>query len=145
VVLLGADALADLDAATAALLKGEALPVASPAILSRYFTGRAAVVPQVQVKIQGELQYVPVGTTLRQVIDRYAVLARDEVYAFAARGQNPVLQRYALPSLQNNGSSNFGAYPIQFQRQTVPVGSGGLTQWDVPLMMGDIIQWQWSS
>jgi len=149
VTLLGADTLADLAAATTAYTKGQPMPSAQPPIICRYFTGRASVVPQIRVNVQGTPTYVPIGTTLRTIIDRYAVLAKDDIYAFASRVSNNVLSRYSIPSLTSAPSQDFSANPVQFTQKTpyvtVPGSKQLLTQWDLPLVLGDVITWAWNT
>jgi hypothetical protein len=149
VTLLGADTLADLEAATTAYTKGQPMPSAQPPIICRYFTGRASVVPQIRVNVQGTPTYVPLGTTLRTIIDRYAVLAKDDIYAFASRISNNILSRYSIPSLSGAPSRDFSANPVQFTQNTpyvpVPGSKQLLTQWDLPLVIGDVITWAWNT
>ncbi len=146
VVLLGADSLADLNAATPAVLKGET-PTQTGLVL-RYFAGRSSLIPQIQVSVQGQLQWVPVGTTLQQVIERLAVLAGDEIYDFVTSGPDQVLRRATVPVVQNTVLQGLGTYPVQFDQNTqVVAGPGGqaLTQWSVPLVGGDLVQWPWNT
>jgi hypothetical protein len=149
VTLLGADTLEDLDAAAAACLKGRPMPETQPSIVTRYFTGRSGLIPHICIGIQGNLEYVPIGTTLHHILDRYTVLAKDEVYSFTGRGSNRVLSRYSIPSLQEAPTRTFGSIPVQFEKTTpyvpVPGGSGTVTQWDIPLVTGDMITWLWST
>ncbi|HEX6041112.1 MAG TPA: hypothetical protein VFZ20_23870, partial [Longimicrobium sp.] len=75
--LLGASTLTDLEAATTAYLGGTcAAGAATPGVTCTVFRGRAAVVPEIAVWLQLganaplQLQYVPVGTTVANLVER---------------------------------------------------------------------------
>lgn len=77
VALLGADTLADLEAATAAYADGTCAPGTSPrGVTCTVFRGRAVVVPEIAVWLQMgsrdtlQMEYVPLGTTVGQVLER---------------------------------------------------------------------------
>src|SRR5690606_20867812 len=40
--------------------------------VSAFFRGRAVIFPEIPCTIDGQLLYVPAGTTVRQLLDRYA-------------------------------------------------------------------------
>ena len=71
VTLIGADTLADLYAATTQYL-GSGLCAASPTntIACTFFRGRDIVVPEVLFRVNGDPAYVPLGTTVRNLIER---------------------------------------------------------------------------
>ncbi|MDX2215870.1 MAG: LamG-like jellyroll fold domain-containing protein [Oculatellaceae cyanobacterium bins.114] len=69
--LIGAKSLVDLNQATQRLLSTGRLESTND-YLSVFFRGRATVIPEIAVFVQGQPEYVPVGTTLRQVLERYA-------------------------------------------------------------------------
>jgi hypothetical protein len=83
VTLLGADTLADLQAATSAYTADGTVAAASSGnlpIIAASFRGRAVAVPEIGVYVnrrvgdyrQSTLTYVPLGTTLRQLLDQQA-------------------------------------------------------------------------
>ena len=146
VTLLGADTLVDLEEATTAYLQRRPMPSTQPPIVYRYFTGRASVIPHMRISVQKELIYVPVGTTLRAILDRYTVLAKDEFHRFFSRIFHPLLRRYSIPLSSHEESKPLAAHAIRFEHTTpyvpLPNSNQTVTQWDIPLVMGDVISWQ---
>lgn len=81
VTLVGADTLADLRAATSAYTQTGDLAAIGARVVAVGFRGRAIAVPEIGVYINRQvggdlryssLAYVPVGTTLRQLLDQQA-------------------------------------------------------------------------
>ena len=75
VVLIGAPNRADLETATTNYLAGQALPNDAVSI---WFRGRTAVVPEVPVMLQGVSTYVPLGTSVRDVLAGLTPLPRTQ-------------------------------------------------------------------
>ncbi|NPC49624.1 hypothetical protein D7X99_37025 [Corallococcus sp. AB032C] len=67
VTLVATDSLADLEAATKSYRDNNGNPGAYG--VSAYLRGRTVLVPQVQVYVRGAPTYVPLGTTLRHLLD----------------------------------------------------------------------------
>jgi hypothetical protein len=82
------------------------------------FRGRAAVIPEIQVEINGETTFVPVGTTLRQVLDRSWDWAEDRPWTKVC------LER----------RFQGGIYYVR-------VGRDREKHYDVPLVKGDRVSW----
>jgi hypothetical protein len=81
-----------------------------------YFRGRATVVPEIAIFVQEQPDYVPVGTTLRQMLARYGQVA--------LRGR--------LRRLVHNGIENTPDYRF------VNLGNHAAAL-DLPLVQGDRI------
>jgi hypothetical protein len=78
ITLLGADTLADIQAATSAWLEaGEIALVSAAPVVAVALRGRTIAVPEIRIyvnrrisdKLLGEALYVPLGTTMRQLLD----------------------------------------------------------------------------
>lgn len=69
---LGSDDLAGLEGATPSLLNNGS--VTPNGVISFYFRGKATVIPEIQIFISDNPVYVPVGTTIRQLVERQAGL-----------------------------------------------------------------------
>ena len=74
-VLLGADTFADIEAATAAVAAGQS-PCVQPAtgddpIVAIEFTSRVTAVPEIWVWMSGIPHRVPLGTTVRNLVQRF--------------------------------------------------------------------------
>lgn len=67
--IVGADSLSDLNAATANFIQNASTPP-EPGI-SFFFRGRTSITPEIQVFVRDQATYVPVGTTLRQLMQRF--------------------------------------------------------------------------
>jgi hypothetical protein len=74
--LLGASTFADIEAATAATLAGQSAcgtqSSGADPIVSISFTGRVTLVPQIWIWVGGVAQRVPIGTTVRNMAQRFA-------------------------------------------------------------------------
>ncbi|MEL6491534.1 MAG: LamG domain-containing protein [Cyanobacteria bacterium J06621_3] len=114
-MLVGADDVNTLNAASNYFKKPSAASNTPPAnIAEAYFRGRATVVPEIAIFVQEQPEYVPVGTTLRQLSDRY--------------GQAALQGR--LQRLVHEGVSNTPTYYF------VDLGNAALAL-DLPLVQGD--------
>ena len=77
VTLIAADTLTALGKATEKYLLNQTIePETDVAVF--YFRGRAAVIPEIAVLVNGHPVYAPVGTTVRQLLDRYILTTRPE-------------------------------------------------------------------
>ena len=113
--LIGADSPSDLDQATAYYRNPDQATVVPPAdVALAYFRGRATLVPEIAVFVQEQPIYVPVGTTVRQLAERY--------------GQPPLRGR--PQRLVHEGSGNLPSYRF------VHLGEGSDAM-DLPLVQGD--------
>jgi hypothetical protein len=70
--LIGADTLADLQAASGQYLSNGR--ITDPNVAAFYFHGQATVIPEIAVFVQEQPVYVPVGTTIRQVLERFSAI-----------------------------------------------------------------------
>ncbi|MEA5464471.1 LamG-like jellyroll fold domain-containing protein [Leptothoe sp. PORK10 BA2] len=71
-ILVGADDFNTLQQAADYYIKPSAARSQPPAnVALAYFRGRATVVPEIAIFVQEQPEYVPVGTTLRQLAERY--------------------------------------------------------------------------
>ena len=80
VTFIGADSLENLDTATTNLIeKLEANDEVENTAdsVSFYFRGKAMVVPEIKVYVSDEAVFVPVGTTIRQLVEQYDDIPRD--------------------------------------------------------------------
>jgi hypothetical protein len=80
VTFIGADSLENLESATKDLIEkinnNETIENTFDSE-SFYFRGKAMVVPEIQVYVSEEAVYVPVGTTIRQLVEQYDDVPRD--------------------------------------------------------------------
>ncbi len=80
ITFIGADNLAQLDADTKYLIEKldtkEEIEITSDSV-SFYFRGKAMVVPEIKVFVSDEEIYVPIGTTIRQLVEQYDDIPRD--------------------------------------------------------------------
>jgi hypothetical protein len=119
-------------AATHRLISG-ARAAASPGVAVAYFRGRAVVRLMIRVVVDGETQLVPVGTTVGNLLDRFA--RRPPRAATALRGL--ALERSSGPVvLDPSAYAVGGGLPVA-------LGYGGLATFDrrdalsLPLLHGD--------
>jgi hypothetical protein len=137
VVLVGAATLADLNAATnsyPAIGSGSS----RPPTISFVFFGRAIAVPEIPITVQvglqsSSLQYVPVGTTIANLAERFTTLP-------LLPGQQSSLgitvSRRMGGELQNSTTQwlNANVAPYTQNMAAIPAAV-----WDVPLISGDAV------
>ena len=139
--LLGADTLTDLAAATTAYFKDGTCVAAKSGrpVICAAFAGRTSVVPEVLVQIFGQSLYLPIGSTVQQLLDLWSPLLR------AQSSTRLRFWRMNLPGLSS--TPDFGPTLVTFANPTqfVPQPDGGqLSQWDLPLIQGDTLASPWS-
>jgi hypothetical protein len=147
VALLGADTLSDLANAVSAYRNAgtcaQALPPNSP-ILCIYFSGRASVVPLIPLIFQQTPYYVPLGTTLRNLLQTFMVQSSGDIAEFF-RGVG--LSRYSSPGLGVPLLSQPvpRSIPISINTDVLdPISEKNVTVWDVPFVLRDVVSWSWT-
>lgn len=147
-ILLGADTFTDLEAATADILNGNlgcgtATSGDNP-VVSAVFTGRTIATPEMAVFLRNALVYVPVGTTMRGVMQVIADPAPAQVYD--PNNQVTLLYGYLWrwfqttdPSIMPN-TNNYGQVTFSFPTPPLAPAPCG-DQWDLPLLKGDSVGW----
>jgi hypothetical protein len=134
VALVGAATLADLNAATAsypAIGSGGAPPT-----ISVVFLGRAIAEPEIPVTVvqnqMNALQYVPIGTTIANVIERFSTLPLDP----SQMKPNMVLRRMSgeIVTASSVGVAPFLGSPSAGGLPAIPAA-----MWDLPLISSDTV------
>ena len=131
--LVGATSLKALDTATELYTSRNGVLPPSPQYASFYFRGRAAVIPEIAVFMQEQLLYVPVGTTVRQLVERFAGipisnLPRPDAGQFQGIARPRRLVHEGNANTPTYKFLNFGDYP-SFQ--------GNQDVYDLPVLKGD--------
>jgi hypothetical protein len=133
VSLIGADSLKAMQAATKEYLKENGkLQGSDNKWVSLYFRGRATVIPEITVFVREQPLYVPVGTTVRQLMERYSNIPA------ALPGQDLVhLQGAFRPRrLIHEGVNSTPSYRFINYNQVQAISSG-LDEFDLPVVKGD--------
>jgi hypothetical protein len=156
-VLLGADTFVDLTAATNDVLNpagssGCITPTAgNNPITSISFNGRAIFIPEITVLVRGAAMSVPVGTTVRNVMQQFVDPALGQFNAGTSE-LVPQMYRYMqgmvppfFPSTAPKPNAPYGIANVVFNTLSTlgpamlqgPYGD----QWDLPLLKGDSLTW----
>lgn len=143
-VLLGADTPDDLAQATNNYLANGVCSSASPGqrLFCAYFTGRNSVIPEIAINVQGETIFVPVGTTVQHILDRYCLVPPAQLQNYSA-----VVVSFNRMCLNGNSNSPlYNSFQVNFMDATdyIPVPGSKqavLSQWDLPLVIGDGLAW----
>jgi hypothetical protein len=137
VTLIMARTLSDLETATKNYLKDGSCGDVGQCL---FFSGRCAAYPEITVLLNGSPVIVPLGTTLKDMIATVITVSIDEVL----NGSFQLLfWRWAQPSLLDSDQGwnvGYALTTVQFESTTTVNAATGLTQWDLPLAMGDYIQ-----
>jgi hypothetical protein len=140
VVLVGAATWSDLVKATSTYLANGTVPPPS-----MFFRGRTTVVPELPVYLQGERQFVTVGTTVRHLLSAFGPVPwlSGGTVSF---GSNQVYGRAWTPLSGGNPPTwtvgNWAA--VTFQGSSGAYGSyaDNLDSFDLPVLAGDIMSLQ---
>jgi hypothetical protein len=134
IALVGADSRTDIDAATASYQSGQpATASGNVPLLYWVLRGRAAVIPQISVFVNQATQWLPLGTTVRDVVES---LVLSNPYAWDA-GQNTGRQLSLYRPMTPSGSPL--PQPAQ-QAVMFNVAQATLSDprvYDLPLVQGD--------
>jgi len=144
-ILLGAASVADLEAATAAVVTGQSAcgtqSPGAPPVVSIAFTGRVTLVPEIWVRMCGSPQRAPLGTTVRNLVQRFAdpVAIQMQPGNLSPTNLKLSLMRWVQMNAKPNGPMvpTFDVRPIDLSTAasaTGPLGDG----FDTPLIKGDI-------
>lgn len=136
VALIGGDTFAELTEATEFYTNGTATKNGCCA----YLSGRGIVIPEIAVTFNGEAIWVGVGTTLRQVLSGQAEVALPQMAGPIGTVGN-VFDASLTRWSQSPDGASYVCVPVQLPSNTAAIfDTNGDTQWDVPLLMGDEIQ-----
>lgn len=132
VTLVSADTIANLDAVTEQYLKNGA--VSGEGVQAIYFRGRAAVIPELVIFVNGQPEYVALGTTVRQLLDRYLSVPA------AMDGQNlGDLGVQGVQRLLHQGPEGLPVYrTVHFEHYQAYADDTDV--YDIPLLKGDKIR-----
>ena len=125
-VLVGAPTRAVLEAATAAYVGGTALPAEA---VSVWFRGRATIVPEVPVILQGQRTHVPLGTSVRDVLSGFLPVPRSASNSVSAQVCTRPFNGWENPWRPLNWS--------EVLLGSQPPWSPTLDTFDLPLLGGD--------
>ncbi len=109
----------------------------NPDVLSEYFNGRSLIIPEIIVYIQGQEHYVPLGTSLHDVLARYVDLLDHQKFIRAGKLNVELTRRIQTGLCSNPG---YQKHRLRLEPHSV-VTASGLSQWDLPLYKGDDLRW----
>ncbi len=138
--LVGAPTLAALDAATATYASNGT--IAAPAVAA-YFRGRATIVPEIPVFVQGERRYVALGTTIRDLLGGVSAMPRIQ----SAFVDIPTQTCWRIDNRLWVGGSSQVAWGVnKYSALTLATTAGGyqcygdaLDSLDLPVLGGDVL------
>jgi hypothetical protein len=140
--ILAAASYADLVAATAAYVSSGQISGQSTAA---FFRGRTVAIPEVPIFVQGEMNYVPVGTTIRQLLSGIIPVPYMDVGNVALPSQFYTRLRTVLNGAQSPPTWSFQpsqtstAPVVNLATQTGGYACYGAAQdsFDLPVLGGD--------
>ena len=153
ITFIGADTIENLEEATITYLqKGIVDPLKASCL---YFRGRATITVEISVFINKFLSYVPVGTTLRNVLNQFTYLPRNFNYAISTNVGGITLKRCVGSCFSVLMTSEYPILAFPSYEQicfTTPNSSprpfsywNGSDQFDLPLLSGDSISFDLTS
>lgn len=112
-----------------------------------HFGRRVHVTPLIAIKVQGKTEYLPVGTTIRNVVERVLNLPSVEINNENLSTVSVELKRWTQPSIWKPGynlvpsTSIYEQTVIEFNAPGKTFETTGMDQWDMPLLRGDELNW----
>jgi hypothetical protein len=142
VTLVGAETRADLEAATTSFQSGTAAKAMGPkSLVYSVLRGRATVVPKIAVNVLGQPTWVSVGTTVRDIVERYAptsLLSTNPLQWNPPGGSGA----FTLVRLPVNGQTSFNP-PAYTDATDKRVDTGTVVPdprvYELPLQQGDVV------
>jgi hypothetical protein len=136
ITLVGADTLKDLAAATRQYLENQDVEETAQTVVV-YFRGRALVIPEIAVLVNQTATHVPVGTRVRDLVERSVSIAPRNL-----------VDRIVFPFDRWHGPVQDAKAPDRSRFTRVPVGrkNSGHRYWngtdtlDLPLVAGDALR-----
>ena len=111
-----------------------------------FFRGRAALIPEIRVSLDGEAVHVPVGTTVRQLLERGHVVPLRPGPGQASADLAGITMTRSLGGLVEvaddlaDGLAFDRREPVLLDRASVGTPSAvGLDRFDLPLLHGDAL------
>lgn len=133
VTLIGAKTLKDLETATDSYRKGERLPVGS---VCTFFRGRTVVVPEILIYLRGTPMYLPLGTTVRQLMNSHTYIPQNQAYIPNLKYNRWLLKVDDAPN--NNTETLFPNFErVNFSGGNYRTYWDGSDCFDIPILKGD--------
>jgi hypothetical protein len=153
IALVGANTLSDLNAATAAYQNGAWPPAPQNSIIWALFRGRDIAVPEIVVYVNGTPVSVPVGSTVRNLVETQSNLLLTPYVTAGPQGGNqgnnpnvyaPVqlLRQFMGIAPPGWGIEQTQYYPVAFMNTLDPSQQQYATSpdiYDLPLVKGDML------
>jgi hypothetical protein len=143
VALVAAQSFADMDTATNNFINGQPFPAN---VYVTFLRGRAAVVPEIEVTVNGNRVYVPVGSAIRNLIQQQTDLPlrgktgtgqtmRLGRFQYARSVENVINHPSEIPDLSPLHRAN----NILFSYKNLITYSNGTDCFDLPVLHGDML------
>jgi hypothetical protein len=143
IAFVAADSYTDMEAATQQFINGQPFP---DQVKSGYFRGRAAIVPEISVSLNGVYVFVPIGTTLRQLLTRQTIVPlRAVVSGQSTLRTGSLTMARSVENVINMPEEIATTYrldrnnTILFDYKDLITYSNGNDYYDMPLLNGDRI------
>lgn len=134
VTFVGADTWADLDAATVAYQSGNPAQGVTAPLVYAVLRGRPTVVPQVPVAVNDALEYVSVGTTVRDIVGCH-VLSNPLVWN---KGKDTSQQFAMFRSMTFTGEWLPTEKSVEFNPRSTEFSDP--RAYDLPIVLGDRVE-----
>jgi hypothetical protein len=140
ILIIGANFFADLEEATQQYIQNGNFNGYEQKISITRFRGRSVITPEIPVEVNNSIRFVPVGTTVRQLLSTYG----GGVYPNAGYLRNFRLER-AVNSVVDNLAQTAATpkavhtNPVRYADAPMSTYSGGVDYFDLPLIHGDAL------
>lgn len=135
ITLVGADTRTDIDNATTSYQSGQpATASGSVPLLYWVLRGRSAVIPQISVFVNQATQWLPLGTTVRDVVES---LVLSNPHAWDAGGAGTQLSLYRPMTPNDSPLPQPAQQPVMFNVAQASLSDPRV--YDLPLVQGDVI------
>lgn len=137
--LVGAQYLGDLVKATQAYTSGQPIPTSGTGpIAATFFRGRANVVPELAIRVNSVPAWVPAGVTARQYAETFAVPSFATQTFATGMAPVQVLRTWSAADI----AKGLG---LAIQNMMDGAFPQGIDAWDLPLVRGDAVNFNYNA
>lgn len=138
-LVLGADNYTDLDGAARQYLAQGNFSGYDNKIIATFFRGRAALIPEIPVEINGSMRYVPVGTTIRSILARSGQVPASGRFLGSIAMERSTINLVQTLKEAQSPTATPGRTKILLAESVLDDYAGGAGYLDLPLLQGDRI------
>jgi hypothetical protein len=140
ILIIGADYFADLEGATEQYVLNDNFNGYDKKITITRFRGRAVITPEIPVEVNNSVRFVPVGTTVRQLLSAYGG-GVSPTTGFLGDFRFERAVNSVVDNLSQAAATPMAVHtnPVRYADAPMSTYNGGVDYFDLPLIQGDAL------